>query len=275
MATFSEDQLTRAVIDRMDGSANPRLKEIMAAVVRHLHAVAREVQLTEAEWFQAIQFLTATGQMCDDKRQEFILLSDTLGLSMLVDAINHKKPGGATESTVLGPFHVDGAPDLPMGADIMRHGAGGEPTLVSGVVTDGTGRPIDGAVLDVWQTGPDGFYDVQKPDAPLDLRARFRTGADGRYHFRTAKPVSYPIPVDGPVGKMLLALGRHPYRPAHLHFIVSAAGFEPVTTHLFVKGDPYLGSDVVFGVKPSLIVDFASQPDGTVKAQYDFVLKAA
>lgn len=276
MARFSEDALTEAVIARMDKCDNPRLKQIMAATVRHLHALVREVQLTEAEWFQAIQFLTATGQKCDDKRQEFILLSDTLGLSMMVDAINHAKPGGETESTVLGPFFVQGAPDMAMGADIAPQAKGGAPTVVSGRVTDGAGKPIAGALLDVWQAGPDGFYDVQKPDSGLDLRGRFRTGADGRYHFRTVKPVSYPVPTDGPVGQMLLKLGRHPYRPAHLHFIVSAPGFEPLTTHLFVKGDGYLDSDAVFGVKDSLIVDFkpAAKP-GEFACDYDFVLKAA
>jgi protocatechuate 3,4-dioxygenase beta subunit len=276
MARFSEDALTEAVISRMDKCDNPRLKQIMAATVRHLHALAREVELTEAEWFQAIQFLTATGQKCDDKRQEFILLSDTLGLSMMVDAINHRKPGGETESTVLGPFFVAGAPDLELGANIAPHAKGGAPTLVSGKVTDGKGKPIAGALLDVWQAGPDGFYDVQKPDSGLDLRGRFRAGADGRYHFRTVKPVSYPVPTDGPVGKLLLALGRHPYRPAHLHFIVSAPGHEPLTTHLFVKGDGYLDSDAVFGVKDSLIVDFkpAAKP-GEFTCEYDFVLKAA
>lgn len=275
MARFSEQALTDAVIARMEGCDNPRLKEVMAAVVRHLHALVREVQPTEAEWFQAIQFLTATGQKCDDKRQEFILLSDTLGVSMLVDAINHQKPGGETESTVLGPFYVEGAPEFPMGADIRPNGADGAPTLVSGKVTDGNGRPIQGATLDVWQAGADGFYDVQRPGSEFALRGRFRTGADGRYHFRTVKPVSYPIPIDGPVGQMLLKLGRHPYRPAHLHFIVQAEGFEPLTTHLFVKGDEYLDSDVVFGVKDSLIVDFKpGEKSGEFRCDYDFVLKA-
>lgn len=276
MTQFSEDALTEAVIARMDKCDNPRLKQIMAAAVRHLHALVREVELTEEEWFQAIQFLTATGQKCDDKRQEFILLSDTLGVSMMVDAINHRKPGGETESTVLGPFYVEGPPDLPMGASIVAQTKDGAPTLVSGTVTDGRGKPITGAVLDVWQGGPDGFYDVQKPDFGLDLRGRFRTGADGRYHFRTVKPVSYPVPTDGPVGKLLLALGRHPYRPAHLHFIVAAPGYVPLTTHIFVKGDGYLDSDAVFGVKESLIVDFkpAAKP-GEFACEYDFVLKAA
>ncbi len=270
MTRFSEDALTEAVIARMAACDNARLRLVLAACVRHLHALVQEVKLTEAEWLQAIEFLTATGQKCDERRQEFILLSDTLGVSMMVDAVNHRKPGGETESTVMGPFYVTGAPDLPMGATIAGQTDGGEPTLVSGRVVDGEGQPIEAAVLDVWQTAPNGFYDVQDPSQPeFNLRGRFRTGADGTYSFRTLKPVSYPVPTDGPVGKMLLALGRHPYRPAHLHFIVSAPGFEPVTTHLFVKGDPYLDSDAVFGVKDSLVTDFEHG-----LASYDFVLKA-
>ncbi len=270
MTGFSEDALTAAVIDRMAACENPRLRDILAATVRHLHALVREVRLTEAEWIEAIRFLTATGQKCDDRRQEFILLSDTLGVSMMVDAINHETRGGETESTVMGPFYVPGAPDLPMGADIARAADGGEPTLVSGRVLDTAGRPVRDAVLDVWQTAPNGFYDVQDPSQPaFNLRGRFRTGADGTYAFRTVRPVSYPVPTDGPVGRMLLALGRHSYRPAHLHFIVTAPGFAPLTTHLFVRGDAYLESDAVFGVKPGLVVDF---DDG--EARYDFVLKA-
>jgi len=270
MTRFSEDSLTEMVISRMAGCDNARLQEILTACVRHLHALVREVKLTEPEWFQAIQFLTATGQKCDDKRQEFILLSDTLGVSMMVDAINHQKPGGETESTVMGPFYVAGAPDLPMGADIARKADAGVPTLVSGRVVDGEGRPIGDAVMDVWQTAPNGLYDVQDPSQPaFNLRGRFRTGIDGSYSFHTLKPVSYPVPTDGPVGRMLLALGRHPYRPAHLHFMVSAPGFETLTTHLFVTGDPYLDSDAVFGVKESLVIDFEHG-----LARFDFVLKS-
>jgi protocatechuate 3,4-dioxygenase beta subunit len=286
MREFNEDNLTDAVLARLQGCTDPRLKQIMSSLIRHLHAFVREVELTEAEWFEGIRFLTGTGQMCDDKRQEFILLSDTLGVSMLVDAINHRKPSGATQSTVLGPFYVTGAPELPLGANIAR-GEGGEPAVLSGRVLGLDGRPIGGAMLDVWQTAPNGLYDIQDPDQPeMNLRGRFRTGADGRFEFRTVLPVSYPIPTDGPVGKMLLHLGRHPYRPAHIHFIVSAPGYEPVTTHLFVEGDGYLDSDAVFGVKNSLVVKFARHDSAAeaarhevrapfYTAEYDFGLKPA
>jgi len=272
---MTEQGLTDAVIGRMQAASDPRLRQLIEALVRHLHDFARETRLTPEEWLQAIRFLTATGQTCDDKRQEFILLSDTLGLSMLVDALNNRREGGETPSTVLGPFYVEGAPDLPMGSDIAAATEGGEKTLVSGRVLDGHGRPIAGAVLDVWQTAPNGLYDVQDADAPeFNLRGRFRTGADGAYSFRTVKPVSYPVPTDGPVGRLLLALGRHAYRPAHLHFIVSAPGYETLTTHIFVRGDEYLQSDAVFGVKDALIVDFArDEAAGEVRARYDFVMR--
>ena len=266
MRDFNETTATAAVLERMSGCKDRRLKEIMASVVTHLHAVVREVEPTMEEWMAAIQFLTQTGQMCDDKRQQFILLSDTLGVSMLVDAINHRKPSGATESTVLGPFHVAGAPKKKMGDTISKDGKG-DPTYVSGRVLDQAGQPIAGALLDVWQTSSDGFYDVQDQRQPeMNLRGLFTTAADGRFFFRTAKPSSYPIPTDGPVGKMLMALGRPPMRPAHIHFIIGAPGFEPVTTHLFVAGDEYLDSDAVFGVKGSLIVPF-EQHDDAKRAQ--------
>jgi hydroxyquinol 1,2-dioxygenase len=277
MAQFSDEELTKAVIDRMQGATDPRLREIMSALVRHLHDFAREVKLSESEWLAAIDFLTKTGKMCDDKRQEFILLSDTLGLSMLVDALNNKREGRETPSTVLGPFYVSGAPDLPMDADIAANTEGGIKTLVSGRVLDAQGKPIENAVLDVWQTAPNGLYDVQDPQAAeFNLRGRFRTGAEGAYRFVTVKPVSYPVPTDGPVGKMLLALGRHAYRPAHLHFIVTAAGFEKLTTHIFVRGDRYLDSDAVFGVRDALVVDFVDDAkSNTATVACDFVLKRA
>jgi catechol 1,2-dioxygenase len=278
MTTFTEETATGIVLDRMAGCRDARLKQLVTAIVTHLHAVVKEVEPTEAEWFAAIQFLTRTGQMCDDKRQEYILLSDTLGVSMLVDAINHRKPGGATESTVLGPFHVGGAPALEMGASISKDGKG-DPVRVSGRVVDTNGNPIAGASLDVWQTSSDGFYDIQDRTQPeMNLRGIFTTGADGRYFFRSIKPSSYPIPTDGPVGQMLTALGRHPMRPAHIHFIVSAPGFETVTTHIFVEGDPYLESDAVFGVKSSLVVPFVRHDDEEkpyYTAEYEFVLCGA
>jgi catechol 1,2-dioxygenase len=261
MRDFNEHTATAAVIDRMSACKDARLKEIMTSLVTHLHAVFREVEPTTEEWMAAIQFLTATGQKCDDKRQEFILLSDVLGVSMLVDALNHRKPSGATESTVLGPFFVAGAPKLQMGASISKDGKG-EPVHVSGRVLDLEGRPIAGAVLDIWQTSSEGFYDVQDPNQPeMNLRGLFTTAGDGRFFFRTVKPSSYPIPTDGPVGRLLLALGRHPMRPAHIHFIIGAPGFEPVTTHMFVAGDEYLDSDAVFGVKGSLVVPFVAHDD--------------
>jgi catechol 1,2-dioxygenase len=283
MRDFNEQTATVAVLERMSGCRDARLMQIMTSVVTHLHAVVREVEPTMDEWMAAIRFLTETGQKCNDKRQEYILLSDTLGVSMLVDAINHRKPSGATESTVLGPFFVAGAPRKEMGDTISKDG-GDEPVHVSGRVLDQAARPIAGATLDVWQTSSDGYYDIQDPrQTGMNLRGLFTTGADGRFFFRTVKPSSYPIPTDGPVGKMLLALGRHPMRPAHIHFIVGAPGFEPVTTHMFVAGDEYLDSDAVFGVKDSLIVDFVAHDDPTAAkrlgltnpyavAEHDFTL---
>jgi hydroxyquinol 1,2-dioxygenase len=283
MRNLTEANLTDAVLAKLDGATDVRFKEIMSSLVRHLHGFVRETELTEKEWITAIQFLTATGKKCDDKRQEFILLSDTLGVSMLVDAINHRKPGGATETTVLGPFYVSGAKDMPMWADIGGD-APGAPAYVSGRVLDVSGAPIAGAVLDVWQTDGEGFYDVQRPGGNEQYaRGRFTTGADGRYGFKTVKPVSYPVPTDGPVGKMLLGMGRHPYRPAHVHVIATAPGCDRVATHLFVEGDDYLDSDAVFGVKHSLVVEFREHsagpaPDGKdssmpfCSARFDFRL---
>jgi hydroxyquinol 1,2-dioxygenase len=263
MRNLTEENLTRAVLDQIADDTAPRTREIAEALVRYLHAFIREVEPSEAEWLAGIDFLTRTGHMCDQSRQEFILLSDTLGVSMLVDAINHRRPGHATENTVLGPFHVDGAPERPMGTSIAEGIQGGIPTFVEGRVLDERGEPIAGARLDVWQVRPDRLYDVQDPERPsMQLRAIFHTGADGRYFFRTVLPVSYSIPDDGPVGDMLRAMGRHPWRPAHIHFIVSAPGFAQVVTHLFVEGDPYLDSDAVFGVKNSLVVGFHERAAG-------------
>jgi len=283
---FNEQTLTDAVLARMDGCDDARFKTIMTSLVRHLHAFVREVELTEAEWNEGIRFLTATGQKCDDKRQEFILLSDTLGVSMLVDAINHRYAQGATETTVFGPFFVEGAPHVAQWADI-RGGARGVPCFVSGTVSDVDGAPIADAVIDVWQSdGEEGFYDVQKPGGASYCRAKVHTDASGRFGFLTVKPVSYPVPTDGPVGAMLLKMGRHPFRPAHIHTMIAREGFAPLTTHLFVAGDEYLDSDAVFGVKDSLVVDFVAHPPGkapdgsTVNeafatAHYDFVLARA
>jgi catechol 1,2-dioxygenase len=254
----TEDDITAEALQRFSQTPDPRLRQIMLGLIGHLHAFVKEVELTETEWFQAIEILTEAGRMCSDKRQEFILFSDTLGVSMVVDLINHRKPDGATESTVFGPFHRLGAPELPAGGNIARLDKTGPPTLVSGRVLDLDGQPIEGALLDVWQTQSSGLYDSQDEslEGELHMRGRFRTDAEGRYLIRTVLPVNYPIPSDGPVGAMLRATGRHPWRPAHIHFVVSADGYEPVTTHIFDRRDEYLGSDAVFAVKDSLICDF-------------------
>ena len=285
MRNIDENNITQAVLERMAGSTNPRLKEVLGSLVRHLHDFAREVHLTEEEWIQGIEFLTATGQMCNDKRQEFILLSDTLGLSMLLVALNNAKPKGLTESTVFGPFHVAGAPHVEQGADIGA-GASGEPLFVTARVLSSDGKPVTGADVDVWQADEDGLYDVQRPELKHhQARAVLRTDNEGYLRFRTVLPVAYPVPTDGPVGKMLVATGRHPWRPAHIHFMVIANGYERLITHVFRDGDPYLDSDVVFGVRSSLIGDFqrhapGTAPDGTQQKQafhtlaFNFVLQS-
>lgn len=254
---FTEETSADVVVSRNANAKDARLAEVMAVVTKHLHAAVKEIEPTQEEWFEAIQFLTSVGHMCNDWRQEYILLSDTLGVSMLVDAINNRKPSGASESTVLGPFHVPDAPELPMGADICLDQKG-EPMLVKGCILDTEGNPITQAKIDVWQANDEGFYDVQQKGLQPDfnLRGVFRTGADGRYHFKGVKPKFYPIPDDGPVGQMLGKLGRHPYRPAHLHYILEADGFETLTTHIFDPDDPYIHSDAVFGVKESLLAKF-------------------
>ncbi len=258
MRNLTEQNTTDAVLEQIKAD-NPRIQQIMTSLIKHLHAFIREVEPTEAEWMAAIQFLTRTGQTCDDKRQEFILLSDTLGATILVDAINHRKPQGATESTVLGSFHRDGAQVLDLGTNIA-HGPElktGDLTVVHGCVTDPDGHPIPGALLDVWQASPEGLYDSQDPNQPeLNLRGKFMTNAKGQYWFKTVRPAAYPIPTDGPVGDMLRATGRHPMRPAHIHLIISAPDYETLTTHIFPEGDQYLDSDAVFGVKQSLVADF-------------------
>jgi hydroxyquinol 1,2-dioxygenase len=275
---FTEDASAEVVNARMGAGTDPRLRQVMDALVRHLHAFVKEVEPTTKEWDAAVDFLTRTGQMCSDTRQEFILLSDVLGVSMLVDAINHRRPGGATENTVFGPFHVGGAPERAMGDTISLDGKG-ESCLFEGRVLDLDGRPIEGAVIDVWSDNADGFYDVQQPGVQPQWNNRgvFRTGPDGRYRFRGIRPVSYPIPDDGPVGQMLGHVGRHPWRPAHMHFLVHADGFETVTTHTFVAGDPYLDSDAVFGVKESLVVAFTRTEGGDTiwRSEFDFVLNRA
>ena len=278
MRNLDERTITQAVLERHADAADPRLKEIMTSLIRHLHDFAREVKLTEAEWGTAIGFLTEVGHLCDDKRQEFILLSDTLGLSTLVTAQNHRKPPGCTEATVFGPFHVKDAPKYELGADISN-GLKGTPCDVSGRVRGIEGKPVPGAVLDVWQADAEGRYDVQDPglEEPRG-RGVLKADSEGRFHFRTILPCSYQIPHDGPVGRMLQALGRHPWRPAHLHFMVSAPGYETLITHVFRDGDRYLDSDAVFGVRSSLIGDWVRHERGGATSytlDFDLVLNPA
>jgi len=268
---FTEANSADVVTGRNSNAKDERLKAVMEVITRKLHEAVKEIEPTQEEWFQAITFLTRTGQLCNEWRQEFILLSDVLGVSMLVDAINNRKPSGASESTVLGPFHVADAPELPMGANICLDQKG-EDMIVHGRILDTEGKAIDNAVIDVWQANDEGFYDVQQKGIQPDfnLRGVFRTGADGRYCFRAVKPKFYPIPDDGTVGKLLGQLGRHPYRPAHLHFILKADGFEPLITHIFDPHDPYINSDAVFGVKQSLLADFRQVDDAGRAAELEF-----
>lgn len=254
---FTEANSADVVVARNAMARDARMAQVMGVITRHLHAAVKEIEPTQDEWFEAIKFLTDVGHTCTDWRQEFILLSDTLGVSMLVDAINNRKPSGASESTVLGPFHVEDAPEMPMGSNICLD-AKGVPMLVEGRILGTDGAPISGAKIDVWQANDEGFYDVQQKGIQPDfnLRGVFRTQDDGGYHFKGVKPKFYPIPDDGPVGRMLEQLGRHPFRPAHLHYIVSANGFETLITHIFDPDDPYINSDAVFGVKSSLMAKF-------------------
>jgi hydroxyquinol 1,2-dioxygenase len=271
---FSEKKLTAEVIKRMRKTKDRRLKQVMASFVKHMHAFVRDVKPTPEEWFAGVQFLTETGHWSTGKRQEFILMSDTLGVSMLVDALNYKAGEGATQSTVLGPFHREQAPQYQLGDSISKNASDGEPCFVSGTVKDSKGKPVANAKLDIWEGGADGLYDSQKGDE-MNLRGVFHTDAQGKFHFRCVTPSFYPVPNDGPVGKMLTATGRHPMRPPHLHFWITAKGYKPLITHLFVKGGKYLDSDAVFGVKPELIIDFRKGKDGVARASYDFVLMKA
>jgi len=259
---FTEANSADIVAGRNAACKDARLKEVMDALIRHLHAAVKEIKPTRDEWMQAVEFLTATGHKCDSRRQEFILLSDVLGVSMLVDAINAGRPAGASENTVLGPFHVDGAPQYEHGHNICLDHKG-EDLVVRGRVLDLAGNAVAGAKVDVWQANDDGFYDVQQKGVQPDfnLRGVFTTDEQGGFWFRSVKPKCYSIPHDGPVGAMLKRLGRHPNRPAHLHFIISCDDYDTLTTHLFDPDDPYLHSDAVFGVKESLIADFQKIDD--------------
>jgi hydroxyquinol 1,2-dioxygenase len=285
MRQFNEDTLTAAVVERFMESKDARFREIITGAVKHLHAFAREVHLTEEECFEGIKYLTAVGQKCDDKRQEFILLSDILGLSMMIVALNHKTPPGATEATVLGPFFAHGAKEFDYGAD-LREGATmkGEDVYVSGRVLTLDGKPVANAALDIWQAKADGIYDVQT-EGEFELRGRVKANAKGEYAFKSYKPKFYSVPVDGPVGDLIRATGNHHMRPAHMHAIVSAPGYQPVITHVFVEGDPYLDGDAVFAVKDSLIghyrkVNDAAEakrlglPNPFLRLDWDFKLAA-
>ncbi len=262
MREFNEKSITQAVIGRLSQCDDPRFKQVMTSLVTHLHDFVRDVRLTEAEWIAAIEFLTDVGKTCTPKRQEFILLSDTLGVSVLVITLNHPADNGSAESTVLGPFYWEGAPDLPRGSNLAE-GVKGEPTFYSGRVLSADGKPLANALLDIWSGDGDGNYDMQLPDETgMKARGKIRTDAEGRYWFRSIRPTFYPVPTDGPVGRMLRAMGRHPNRPGHIHMIVSAEGHHPVTTHLFVAGSEYLDSDAVFGMKESLVAQFDRHPPG-------------
>jgi len=270
MATdFTEETAADAVVESFANTQDPRLRQLLTSLVRHLHAFVRDIEPTIAEWQRAIEFLTATGQKCDDQRQEFILLSDVLGLSMLVETMNNRTTGGATESTVLGPFHPAASPRRQLGDSIDLVGTG-PPCVVTGRVLSVGGTPLPGAEIDVWQADDHGFYDVQQPDIQPQANGRglFTADTDGAFWFRTVLPCHYPIPTDGPVGTLLLATKRHPYRPAHIHFIATAPGHRPVTTHIFVAGSAYIESDAVFAVKKSLITEFTPVDDHEQAARY-------
>lgn len=271
MRNLDQNSITDSTLERISDCENPRLKQVIGALIRHLHAFAREVALSPEEWLAGIEFLTAAGHITDEKRQEFILLSDTLGLSALVDLIAHGgRAPDATESSLLGPFYREGAPEMALGADIGGE-TQGERITIRGHVRSTQGKPLQGATLDVWQAAPSGLYDLQDPKLRgMNLRARFRTGADGGFHFVSVKPASYPVPHDGPVGAMLLSLGRHPYRPAHIHFIVSAPGHEKLVTALYIAGDRYLDSDAVFGARDALVVDYARDSANGPRDSIDF-----
>jgi hydroxyquinol 1,2-dioxygenase len=269
MSSYNQDKLTQDVVDAFAGTPDARLRVLMTSLVKHMHAFAREVDLTPEEWLAGLKFLDATGRICTDKRPEFILLSDTLGLSMMVVALAQARASGqvqgamaATEATVEGPFFWPGAPDLPLGADLAE-GVPGEPTLYMGRITDVDGKPLAGALLDVWSGDGDGKYDVQLSAEPtMKARGRLRTDAEGRYWFWSIRPNFYPVPDDGPVGDMLRATNRNINRPGHIHMMVSADGHVPLTTHIFVAGSPYIDEDVVFGKRDSLVVEFDKHPPG-------------
>jgi hydroxyquinol 1,2-dioxygenase len=283
MPFVTEANLTDIARERWNNIPDPRLRAIMTSLVKHIHAFVRDIEPTEAEWATAIDWLTRTGKMSSDKRQEFILFSDVLGVSMLVDAINHRLATGATPTTVTGPFHIHDSPEFADGAN-MAEGAPGVPCFVSGFVRGLDGRPIEGAVLDVWQTDGEGLYEAQRDVLQPWMRGVYHTKADGSFLIRTVTPIGYTIPMDGTVGELMQRTDISHYRPAHIHFLVEAPGYRRIITHLFQRGDQYLDVDVVYGVKQQLIVDFNKKPAGTAptgerldtpfyEVNYNFVLQ--
>jgi len=283
MPYVNEKNLTDVVLERWKNIPDPRLRQIMGSLIKHLHAFVRDIEPTEAEWATAIDFLTRTGKMCDDKRQEFVLFSDVMGVSMLVDAVNHRLASGATPTTVEGPFHVPNSPQLPNGGD-MAKGAPGIPCFVSGKVRDLDGKAVAGAKLDLWQTDGDGLYEAQRDVTEPWMRGLYRSQPDGSYTIRTVAPIGYTIPMDGPVGELMKRTAISHMRPAHIHFCVEAPGYHRVVTHLFQRGCPYIETDVVYGVKEPLIVDFVKKRPGVAPTgekidtpfyviNYDFVLQ--
>ena len=272
MENLNANHITESVLERLANTPDPRLKEIMLSLVRHLHGFAREVKLTEAEWLKGIEFLTQTGHMTNAQRQEFILLSDVLGLSMLTVVMNNDKPDACTQATVLGPFHVEDAPHYKLGDDVAN-GAKGQPCQVQGSVKGVQGEALAHARIEVWQSDEKGLYDVQYADrSQHQARGILTADAQGRFHFQSILAMPYPIPHDGPVGQLLEATARHPWRPAHLHFKIDAPGYETLITHVFRKDDPYLASDAVFGVRESLVTDWLQLADDSYQLDFDFVL---
>ena len=285
MALLTGEEFTRSVLKRWEDIPDPRLREVMQSAIKHLHAFVSDVEPTGAEWFKAIEFLTAIGHKCDDKRQEFILASDVMGVSMLVDDINNRRVAGATPSTVEGPFHIPNAPEVADGGD-MAKGAPGIPCFVSGAVRGLASEPIGGAILDLWQTDGEGLYEEQRRTEQPWMRGIYRTRPDGSYTIRTVAPISYTIPMDGPIGEFFSRTKMSHMRPAHIHFAISAPGYHGVVTHLFKKGDEYIDNDVVYGVKAPLVVEFVKRPPGKApngemvdtefyEVKYDFVLEQA
>jgi hydroxyquinol 1,2-dioxygenase len=283
MPYVTEENLTDLAVERWSNIPDPRLRQVMTALVRHLHEFTREIEPTPTEWFAAIQFLTRVGQKCDDKRQEFILCSDVLGVSMLVDAINNRLSTGATPTTVEGPFHIPDSPEVASGGN-MAEGAPGTPCIVTGTVRSTDGQPVAGCVLDIWQTDGEGLYEAQRSTDGPWMRGFYRTGTDGSYAIRTVAPIGYTIPMDGPLGELMGRTDISHMRPAHIHFHLKAPGYHEVITHLFQRGDQYIDTDVVFGVKEPLIVDFVKKSGGKTptgealtepfyEVRYDFVLQ--